>query len=120
MKKLKINSTGAWGRPYWNFLHVMALFYDPNDVVKIKSKKLRQKTQMKTFLTKTLPLMIPCGHCRSDYVRFLYKKKNKNPHWKIAIQSRKNLMFFLFSCHNNSHDKTMKLSTFKQIYADFL
>lgn len=110
-KPLVINGTKQWGPVYWKFLHMSAIFYEPNP----KSRRIWRQ-----FIRTTLPEMIPCGICQDHFKKFIAAKKNGKRNDSIAVESTRNLMLFFFEAHNASHSKKMSLKEFKRIYGNFL
>lgn len=103
MTKLSI-SPDKWGRDLWKLLHFVTTQYEPC-----------KKIVFRHFFTVIVCSILPCNKCSVNYRQHL----EKNP---IRLQSRNELMLWLFEIHNMTNDflKKRKMTKKKFMSIDWI
>ena len=97
--------TSVWGPPMWHVLHTISFNYPikPTD---------NDKDNIKKFL-ECLQYVLPCGICRKNYKMELEQRP-------IRLNSRKELVYWLFEIHNDVNSRTGKrLYTFEEAVNEY-
>jgi len=90
-----------WGGDLWKLLHFIATQFEP-----------RKKKEFHRFFTEIVGSILPCHKCSINYKHHL----KKNP---IRLESKKELMLWLFEVHNMTNTllnkKKLTNTQFKKI-----
>ena len=98
----------VWGPKFWYILHNGSVYY-PTNPTKLAIDR------MSVYL-KTIPYFLPCGDCRNHAIDFMNSISDEQ--LKYNLSSRKNLVSFLVSFHNNVNIRSGKASFPEQFVYD--
>ena len=90
--------TKVWGPPGWMFLHTVTYGY-PYEIDHNNHDHIIRKEYMKTFF-KSVGNVLPCKYCRESYNNFIKQLPIDN-----HLNSRKDLVKWLYDIHNKVNDK---------------
>ena len=90
--------TKVWGPPGWMFLHCITYGY-PDKIDYNNHDHIIRKENMKIFFEK-IGHVFPCKYCRESYLNFIKEIPIDN-----NLDSRKDLVKWLYDIHNKVNDK---------------
>ena len=90
--------TKVWGPPGWMFLHCITFGY-PVEIDYNNHEHIIRKEKMKIFF-ESIGYVFPCKYCRESYLNFIREIPIDN-----NLNSRKDLVKWLYDIHNKVNDK---------------